>query len=140
MHKAQIQLKTVKFPVVNMQVNEYIGDMEQAEVSYGIKVAHKFDREVSSQIFGLRLIIEIEAQNGIKINLESHSEFIVDIDITEEFMSSHFARINAPAIVYPFVRAFITNLTVNGGYPPIILPAVNFQKLAEEQSEEQKEE
>jgi preprotein translocase subunit SecB len=33
---------------------------------------------------------------------------------------------NAPAILFPFARAIITNYTAQANIPPIILPTVNF--------------
>lgn len=53
----------------------------------------------------------------------SHNE-----EITKEFRDSHFPRVNAPAIAYPFLRAFINNLFINAGYEPVFLPTYNFTK------------
>ena len=41
-------------------------------------------------------------------------------------------KANAPAIAFPYVRVFISNITLNAGYNPIVLPSFNFIKLAEE--------
>ena len=40
-----------------------------------------------------------------------------------------FIDINAPAIMFPYVRAFLSTLTANlgAGFPPIILPPQIFQ-------------
>jgi preprotein translocase subunit SecB len=46
--------------------------------------------------------------------------------IDEDFRTSSFVKINAPAIAFPFLRSFITTITVNAGYNAIILPSVNF--------------
>ncbi len=40
-----------------------------------------------------------------------------------------FGQINGPAIIYPFVREHIANLTMKGGRP-ILLPPINFVELA----------
>lgn len=34
---------------------------------------------------------------------------------------------NAPAILFPFVRAIIANYTLQANIPPILLPTINFQ-------------
>ncbi len=61
--------------------------------------------------------------------LEYAARFSVDAEIDEEFKASHFVKVNAPAIAYPFLRTYISNLTLNSGFLPIILPTINFTKL-----------
>lgn len=53
----------------------------------------------------------------------SHKE-----EITQEFRDSHFPRVNAPAIAYPFLRVFINTLFINAGYESVLLPTYNFTK------------
>ena len=50
-------------------------------------------------------------------------------DIDEKFKESNFPIINAPAIAYPFLRAFVSNFFVSSGYYPILLPTYNFTKF-----------
>ena len=37
-----------------------------------------------------------------------------------------FTKINAPAIIFPFLRSAIASLTLTVGVPPLILPIINF--------------
>ncbi len=50
----------------------------------------------------------------------------------DEFES--FGRINGAAIIFPYIREHITNLSVKGGLGAIVLPPVNFVQLAERQA------
>lgn len=43
-----------------------------------------------------------------------------------------FAKVNAPAIIFPFVREHLANLSLRAGIPPILLPPVNFVRLSNE--------
>ena len=43
-----------------------------------------------------------------------------------------FGEINGPAILFPFVREQLANLTMKAGLNTVLLPPVNFVKLAEE--------
>lgn len=36
---------------------------------------------------------------------------------------------NTSAILFPFLRTFISNVTASGGYPPLVLPIFNVTKL-----------
>lgn len=66
------------------------------------------------------------------LRIDYQSYFITDSDINEDFRNSKFPIINAPAIAFPFLRAFLANLLVSGGYPPVLLPSINFLHYAQE--------
>jgi len=40
-----------------------------------------------------------------------------------------YAKINAPAILYPFLRAAITSITLAAGVPPLTLAVINFTRF-----------
>lgn len=46
--------------------------------------------------------------------------------VNEEFMNGPFVQINAPAILYPYLRAFVSSFMATAGYKTPILPAINF--------------
>ncbi len=48
-----------------------------------------------------------------------------------------FGKVNAPAIIFPFIREHIASLSLKAGIVPIILPPVNFVQLAEEKITEE---
>lgn len=64
------------------------------------------------------------------------SVFEVDELITVDFLKDSFALINAPAISYPYFRAFYSNLLLSSGYEPFILPTINFVQLRKDKLEE----
>ena len=67
----------------------------------------------------------------LKCRIELAEDECLDKVLDEDFFNEAFARINAPAIAYPFLRAYIANLFVASGYDALMLPTVNFQALAE---------
>jgi|CXWL01.1.fsa_nt_gi preprotein translocase subunit SecB len=75
-------------------------------------------------------------EEGFSLSTNYVAYFETDEDIGEDFQKSHFPLVNAPAIAYPFLRSFISTLTVNAGYGAILIPTVNFQALAKERNEE----
>lgn len=66
------------------------------------------------------------------LRIDYQSYFITDSDINEDFRNSKFPVINAPAIAFPFLRAFLANLLISGGYPPVLLPSINFLHYTQE--------
>lgn len=57
--------------------------------------------------------------------------FEVDKEIDEEFKNSPFVSINAPAIAFPYLRAFLSNFTLQAGFQPIVLPSINFVEFSQ---------
>ncbi len=59
-------------------------------------------------------------------------KIIGNFTIKESFSSEEVAnlcRINATALLFPYLRAFISNLTSLAGIPNLILPTINVRKL-----------
>src|SRR5690554_5807335 len=88
------------------------------------------------QSFVIRFTLMLISPQGYELNVVFLAFFSTDEDVSEEFKASHFVRINAPAIAYPFLRSFVSTVTVNSGYDSVILPALNFQAMATERDEE----
>ena len=99
--------------------------------------------------YGNRININIEKnieENNIYINvildywcgIEDAWEVVARINMLGFFESPEnpslsiedFCQINAPAIIFPFVREHLATVTMKAGINPILLPAVNFVELA----------
>ncbi|MCU4363318.1 protein-export chaperone SecB (plasmid) [Acinetobacter haemolyticus] len=77
----------------------------------------------------------IEHKSGYHLDTIFLAEFQTDIEIDENFKTSKFPFVNAPAIAYPFFRSFIANTLLNSGLEVIYLPAVNFEMLYKKKKE-----
>ena len=64
-------------------------------------------------------------QVKIKVKMVGLFERIGDSQLND---FEAFGRINGAAIIFPYIREHITNLTLKSGIPAIILPPVNFTK------------
>jgi preprotein translocase subunit SecB len=74
----------------------------------------------------LRLTSE---DNKNEISISSRGIFESDTEIDIQFLNTSMVQVNAPAILFPFVRAFINTITTNAGYNPLIIPAINFSMI-----------
>ncbi|MEI6545273.1 MAG: protein-export chaperone SecB [Methylococcales bacterium] len=88
--------------------------------------------EGESKTFVIQFKTLISSSSGYELTVEYVSIFEADEIITEDFKSSGFVTINAPAIAYPFLRSFISTITLNAGYEPVLIPTINFQALAQQ--------
>lgn len=120
----KIQLKNSR--VENLS---FISNDEIIKDSFSLEVASGYsDKE--NNFFVVKFSIEVESEHGYQLQLGYVAEFETDGEISTEFKSSHFPIVNAPAIAYPYLRSFVSFLTLNSGYETLILPTVNFQAMA----------
>jgi preprotein translocase subunit SecB len=66
------------------------------------------------------------------LTVEYHVIFECSVNVNKEFLESDFAKISAPAIGFPYLRAFISTFSIQAGIPPIILPSINFIQFSKE--------
>jgi len=72
-----------------------------------------------------------DKRKSFKFKAKATAHFETNERLTSDFVNSPFARINAPAIAFPYIRVFISNFTLSG-YHPVMLPAFNFVEMAKE--------
>lgn len=73
----------------------------------------------------LQLVAKIESENkamSVEVKAEGYFEFEKDLSDAEKEI---FFNTSAPAILFPYVRAYISTLTGLSGIAPIILPTLN---------------
>lgn len=128
----KIQYLGLQTKNVELKIDSYSKTVAQ-ELDTQLKIKTGFSEgDKDSFVIIFDIILENKEQN-VFIKVEAHNHFRVSgKDITKDFENSKFVNINAPAIAFPYVRAFISNLTLNAGYDPIILPSFNFVKLYED--------
>lgn len=65
--------------------------------------------------FAIYFDFEYITENRKYFRLDFHSYFSTDEDVDDDFKSSKFPVVNAPAIAFPFLRAFVANVLISGG-------------------------
>jgi preprotein translocase subunit SecB len=106
---------------------------EQGENKISIDFSPKGYVFFSLSQFHLEMNVEVkEESNNFNIQLNTISVF--EFDATSEnfnqFRDDYFVR-NAPAIVFPYIRAYISNLTTQSGLFTVQLPTLNLNNLAD---------
>ena len=74
--------------------------------------------------FPMEVLIENE-DKSLRIQVGIIGIFESDVDLTKE---KSFVEISAPAIIFPYIRAYVSNLTSMSGIQPILLPTYNMTK------------
>lgn len=89
----------------------------------GVKYNDKF-------ILTLDIIVKDDAGNfDLKIIVDGYFRFRENIPVDQ--LSKYFI-INAPAIIFPYIRGYISMLTSLSGIGNITLPVLNLTKLSKE--------
>ena len=88
---------------------------------------------------------EVTLHANVKAEIDQLTAFVCEIKYCGIFGVSDFAElaedelkrtllINAPGILFPFVREIIARVTSNAGFPPLMLDIIDFEKMYESQS------
>jgi preprotein translocase subunit SecB len=82
--------------------------------------------------FQLHLGVNISDENKVfDIEIQSVANFDFSSEIESKKLNSFF-YVNAPAILFPYIRAYISTLTTLSGLKPLILPTLNLSNLGKE--------
>lgn len=79
-----------------------------------------------------RFVLHLEVrvandENTLSIVFKINADFIYKGDDEEKVR--RFLGQNAPALVFPYIRAYVTNLTALSGIPPLVLPTLNLAQV-----------
>ena len=86
------------------------------------KNSNKYD---DRGIIELELNVKINDRNqAIKIDVDVIGIFKFDKEVDPKTLSS-LVNVNASAMLFPYVRSYITSLTALSGIQPVILPVLN---------------
>jgi preprotein translocase subunit SecB len=76
--------------------------------------------------FAVAFKLVVNLGNRACLRLEYLAHFNTEEDIDDVFKGSHFALANAPAVAYPYLRAYVTQFSVLSGFEPHILEVRSF--------------
>lgn len=63
---------------------------------------------------------------GMSLKADYDCLFETNFDLNQEVDPEKIFKSNAAAIAFPYFRAYITQITLLSGFPPLILPTMNF--------------
>lgn len=102
-----------------------LDNMEEDE--FGLRFEPNFS--LGNNKFSIQFEFQCIVESTKILIVHYDSCFEVDEELSERFITSKFPTVNAPAIAFPFLRAFISNYLLSSGYNPILLPSINFTQF-----------
>jgi preprotein translocase subunit SecB len=104
-------------------------DLKDFTISPEFAISHEAHKTTPENKFGVTLTLDYKGkQNGVvicaaKITMLGIFEKTGEPPISE----NGFKQINAPAIIYPFIREHLHNICLKAGIANVLLPTVNFK-------------
>lgn len=115
--------------IINKSLFELGKNSEVSDLSVGFRPSGKLDLE--NQRFHLELSVFIsDSSEAFKVEIDSVGFFKFE-NIEKDNLSS-FLYYNAPALLFPYIRAYISSLTTLSGIKPIVLPTLNLSNLKDD--------
>jgi preprotein translocase subunit secB len=123
-------VKQARFRLKNYIITETIvrltGKTIGKDIQVGIAPKGKLNEKYKSFTLTLNVLVRDDKKN-LNISLSIDGVFEYDTDSMQELLP--FICHNAPAILFPYIRAYISNITALGGIAPIILPTLNLESV-----------
>lgn len=120
----------VNFPNVHLSAGNPFDNSQAVDLSIKPKVFYPQDKPLD---FRIVFNVEIRADNFFFLSLQAIGQFSIDKEV-DSGVKKNFVNVNAPAIVFPYIRSFVAMLTSNLGdvTGAILLPPQFFKGPLEE--------
>lgn len=124
----QAGLKFINFEIVKVLFDKSDAILKDGEFDVNIQHQTQINDE-NKQLFRTVFILNIKGkENPFSLQVQALGNFEIQGEIPEE-IKANYLKISAPSILYPYVRAFISNLTLQTGMPAITIPPMNFATM-----------
>ncbi len=118
------------FKIIRSVFEKKEGDASQ-KINLHFSPKAKYYKEIAKFELFLGLTIN-DINNLLHIEVDAIAQFTLGGKTEEKDISNYF-YVNAPALLFPYIRAYIATLTTLSGYlKPITLPTLNLITLAKQ--------
>lgn len=121
----QAGLKFINFEITKVLFDR--GDKINIDAEFEVNIQHITQiNEKNNNFFRSVFIINIKGKNNsFSLQVQALGNFEILGKIPKE-VKENYLSISSPSIVYPYVRAYISNITLQSGMNPITIPPMNF--------------
>ncbi len=77
----------------------------------------------------IKLKADCGAKAGVLYDLEVEYGALFDLPGMPEQALEQFLLVNCPALIFPFLRRIVADITREGGFPPLLLDPIDFAML-----------
>jgi len=110
----------------------------EGEISISYEISYTYDYNYKEKRINSLLSISIvEDRLPFVLDIQYEGIFKLNKSVAKKKIKP-FAEINCPAILFPFLRECIADITRRAGFTALLLPAINFIELAKKRKGEKK--
>lgn len=125
MEQEKSKFKFEGYKISHSELNLSESPSDCTKFSIGIKAK----ANVKDNHFYLKLDTTVANEdNSVFANVIMTGEFIFDKDISKDMLGGLFCA-NAPAIMFPYIRSYISTLTALSGSDTVIVPTLTMSSL-----------
>ena len=127
MKNAAFSLTSYRFPKASIDLT----NLKSEANSFAMNIIPSGKLNMSSRLFDLRFIFtaNLNDSESPAIYVECEARFVFADDVNFEEIPEYFYP-NSIAIIFPYVRAFVSTLSLQANYnPPVIIPTMNLSDL-----------
>ncbi len=121
-NKAAFSLENYHFSRVDINFE----NKKSNDIQISFDPSGKFNLE--SSVYELKFIFNASTDDSSFVMIECIANFKFESVNNFDDIPSYFYR-NSIAIIFPYVRAFISTVTLQANIPPVVLPTMNLSTL-----------
>jgi len=134
----EAKFKFQNFKIIK-SVIELSDNDEKISDSFKLHFTPKGSIVKNNNIFQLHLETSVQDENDVlNIIVIAKADFMFSDSIEPNMLNNMF-YVNAPAILFPYIRAYISTLSTLSGIKAITLPTMNLKSLGKKLSQNTKE-
>jgi preprotein translocase subunit SecB len=110
---------------VDLNINDDYEPKENKKIDINTK--YLIDKNNSNMVVVIMEVLVETNKKDFKLYIQIKGFFQKDSNMDDNLFTKLYTQ-NAPAILFPFVRAIVSTYTAQANIPPILLPSINFSK------------
>ena len=126
MEKATFNLDSYHFTNAYLDFNI----PSNAELNIAFKPKGKFFAKKARYMLYFDVLVECKETNTDVIKVSCEATFTFGDSVSINDIPDYFYP-NSLAIIFPYVRAFVSTITLQANIQPVVLPTINFMGLTE---------
>jgi len=122
----QMSFKGIRILSLNFSTNPNFNKSGKISMNMDMTINHSVEE---GNVLALSMNISLGGNEfPFSLDIESEGKFSFK-EIPEEKLLNNLANINCPAIMFPYLRETIADITRRAGFPPLHLQPINFINL-----------
>ncbi|MBI3585255.1 MAG: protein-export chaperone SecB [Nitrospinae bacterium] len=129
MQHKNFYMSFVDFRILNISfsINKGFKGRKHLTINPQIALAHKYEKKEKTLMVRLKISLT-KGEIPFIFEIESEGRFIFK-EAPNKDIIKNASTINCPAIIFPYVRETVADITRRAGFPPLHLPPINFLEL-----------